>query len=31
LVDPPGATLVIFDNLGWYCDRRHHIHSPTTN
>ena len=20
LVDPPGATLVILDNLGWYCD-----------
>jgi hypothetical protein len=20
LADPPGATLVILDNLGWYCD-----------
>jgi len=20
LTDPPGATLVILDNLGWYCN-----------
>jgi hypothetical protein len=20
IADPPGATLVILDNMGWYCD-----------
>ena len=20
LIDPPGATLIIYDNLGWYCE-----------
>jgi hypothetical protein len=30
LADPHGTTLIILDNLGWYCEVDKHIHSLTT-